>query len=184
MATTASSSGSEAPSGEPGAGGGRAAGRSRDRVHAHSVARRIPPHVTLLDPFVAADTVGGALLGQLRQLYAACPPFEFTLDAVEAFPAVAWLAPNPRGRLVELIRLSCARFPERPPYGGAFADQVPHLTVGTVAGERELAAMLSELRSRLRTALPIGCRADGAALMEEQLDGSWAPRERFPCCGR
>jgi len=43
-----------------------------------------------------------------------------------------WLAPEPRERFVELVRTTCARFPEFPPYEGEGGEPEPHLTIGAV----------------------------------------------------
>ena len=43
---------------------------------------------------------------------------------------VLYLAPRPDGPFRALTRAVCAAFPGYLPYGGAFADTIPHLTVG------------------------------------------------------
>ncbi len=49
----------------------------------------------------------------------------------EAFPAnVVYLAPDPAEPFVALTEALAAAFPDCPPYGGAFDEPVPHLTIG------------------------------------------------------
>jgi 2'-5' RNA ligase superfamily protein len=43
---------------------------------------------------------------------------------------VLYLAPRPDEPFRALTRAVCAAFPGYLPYGGAFADTIPHLTVG------------------------------------------------------
>ena len=66
----------------------------RRRFDASAVARRIPSHVTILFPLVAAADVDDTLLARLRLLYAPCARFAYELARVETFPGVAWLAPQ------------------------------------------------------------------------------------------
>ncbi len=155
----------------------------RRRWLGQTVAKRVPAHVTLLYPFVDADTVDAGLLAELRALYASAAPFSFALARLETFDAHVWLAPDPRQRFVALIALTCGRFPECPPYGGAFSDSdpVPHLTVGEgddVEGLRDQAARA------LGGVLPLQCAAGSVTLLEEQADGMWSARAAFSLGGR
>jgi 2'-5' RNA ligase len=155
----------------------------RRRFHARSIARRIPPHVTVLYPLADADAVDGGLLAALEELCGAVEPFAFELARVARFDAVVWLAPEPRRRFVDLIEATCARFPERPPYGGEFAGSrpVPHLTVGE--GE-DVEAIAAAAERELAGRLPLACAASAVALLEERPDGTWAERAAFPLGGR
>jgi hypothetical protein len=59
------------------------------------------------------------------------------------------------------------RWPECPPYEGAFDEVIPHLTI-------------SETPLDLELALPIPARAHEIALIEEDEDsGMWSTRSRF-----
>ena len=59
----------------------------RLRYHRHSVERRIPPHLTVLFPFVAQPQVRDELLHELGRLYAPLPSFTYDLVSVEAWDA-------------------------------------------------------------------------------------------------
>jgi 2'-5' RNA ligase len=156
------------------------------RFHPASVAKRIPPHVTLLYPFVDADGVDDDLISSLHELYAPVDPFDFELARVGRFDEVVWLAPEPRGRFVDLIRRTCSQFPEHPPYGGAYqgAEQRPHLTIGTAGGELDIDALASTAEAEMAASLPVRYKAQAVYLLEEQPDGTWAKRTALPLGGR
>lgn len=150
-----------------------------------AAAKRIPPHVTLLYPFADADTIDGALISSLVELYASVPPLDFELTRVRRFEAHVWLAPEPRDRFVNLIRLTCARFPEYPPFGGAFAphEPEPHLTIGQASEEIDIAGLVAAAERELAGRLPALCAARAVSLLEEQADGTWAERTVLPLGG-
>lgn len=157
----------------------------RRRFQPASVAKGIPPHVTVLYPFVDADTVDGELLAELVELYGAVEPFDFELTEVGRFRAAVWLAPEPRARFVDLIELTCARFPDHPPYGGEFAgsEPIPHLTVAA-DGDTGLVAAAAAAERELAGRLPLACAARRVTLLEEQPAGTWGECAAFPLAGR
>ena len=142
-----------------------------------AVERRIPAHVTIVFPFAPLDELDGAAI---RELYAARQSFAFELARVERFPEHVWLAPEPRDRFAELISCTVERFPEYPPYGGAFAEVIPHLTIasGEMVDDAEAAA-----RRELGPLLPIPARAAEVTLLEEQPDETWSRRTGFALGG-
>jgi 2'-5' RNA ligase len=123
-----------------------------------------PAHITIHFPFAAPDAVDeDAVAGLLGQRAG----FAFELVSVEYFDdGVTYLAPRPAAPFRELIEASAARWPEYPPYDGAFEEIVPHLTVGLT-------------RLELRLDLPIACVARAVTLLEEGDDGRWGVRRRF-----
>jgi 2'-5' RNA ligase len=142
-------------------------------------AKNVPPHVSLLFPFAPVASVDDALLDAVRRLYAGAAAFDFALTRVGRFARHVWLAPEPKERFVELIRLSCARFPEYPRYGGEFdgREPVPHLTVGE-ADDVEALAQAAE--RELGPHLPVRGSIGSVTLLEEQPDLTWAARAEFP----
>lgn len=91
----------------------------------------VPAHVTALYPFVAPDALTPEVLDAVRETVASTPRFSVEFTQVGWFgEQVAWLAPRPDTPFRALTEALWARFPDHPPYGGAFADVVPHLTIG------------------------------------------------------
>jgi 2'-5' RNA ligase len=105
-------------------------GRHRSRLDA-AAQLGVPAHVTLVFPFAPASTLTPDQLERLREIALATPAF--TLD----FASTAWfgeqvlyLAPEPASSVLSLQEAVVGAFPDYPPYGGAHAESVPHLTVG------------------------------------------------------
>jgi len=127
----------------------------------------IPPHVTLLHPCPGDEdeAIGGVLAGSAA--------FEVEFRETRRFPDVVYLAPEPDGPFVAMIEALRERFPDWPPYGGAFAEIVPHLTVAW-------GAKLDEAEADVAPALPLRGRAREAVLLGEVAPRRWEPQARFP----
>ena len=91
----------------------------------------VPAHITLVFPFLPPDEINDDASAAVREIAAAEPAFELTLDRVGWFgDTVVWLAPNPARPFITLTAALAARFPQAQPYGGAFDETIPHLTIG------------------------------------------------------
>jgi hypothetical protein len=120
----------------------------------------IPAHITVLYPFLPPRAVDEAALAELfRQL----PSFEAVLSRVSWFGSeVVWLAPEPAEPFRRLTGAVCDRFPSVSPYGGQFADVVPHLTVG----DRAPLAALTAAAADIALHLPIRTTVRSVRLVE------------------
>jgi 2'-5' RNA ligase len=152
----------------------------RERSCLARPSRGVPPHITLVFPFVPADGIDEEVVSSLGALFAASERFEFELRETRRFPATLYLPPAPAAPFVRLTDAIVARFPEHPPYGGAFDSIEPHLTVAQ--GEPEV---LSEAEEAVRPLLPISSEACEAVLLEEvEPDwGRWRIHTRLPFGG-
>jgi hypothetical protein len=135
-------------------------------AHDPSAAHGVPAHITVLFPFLASELIDEPAVAELVKRF---PAFDFTLERVEQFEnGVVWLLPQPSLRFADLTAAVWQRWPEAPPYEGAFDDVVPHLTV-------------SETPLELDLALPVAARAHEVVLIEEdEASGRWATCSRFP----
>lgn len=96
-----------------------------------NAARGVPAHVTVLAPFLPPDRIGDRQLRQLAAAVQSVPRFDVTFRRIEWFRGdVLWLAPEPDDGFRALTATVSAAFPDCPPYGGAFTELIPHLTVG------------------------------------------------------
>jgi 2'-5' RNA ligase len=86
-------------------------------------------HITVLYPFLGRDRVDASVLAELDALLAKHQAFDLQLTQCRRFPGVLYLAPEPETELRALTAAIASRWPEAPPYGGQFADVVPHLTI-------------------------------------------------------
>jgi hypothetical protein len=137
----------------------------------------VPAHVTLLYPFVAPEEIGAAVLERLRVLFASVEPFAFSLLEARRFDdTVLYLAPVPDAAFRRLTDLLVDAFPDCPPYGGAYDEVIPHLTVAEEAPPGDLA----EAEAAMRAGLPLAAVATNATLMVgRQEDQSWSVIARF-----
>jgi len=134
-----------------------------------------PPHITLLYPFLAPEAAAGQAAA-LGELFAAIPAFAFQLSSVGRFTRTAYLRPDRQERFIQITEALLARWPECRPYGGAFAEIVPHLTV---ADDPDL-EVLDAVEQELKEGLPILCTAREAWLFTSSDSGQWAKAGAFP----
>jgi 2'-5' RNA ligase len=132
----------------------------------------LPPHITLLYPFVPATAIDDALEAAVVDVLAAVEPFRFRLAGISSFPGVLYLEPHPVEPFRELTEAFCARWPEFPPYGGEFDEIVPHLTV--LMGD-----VPPGLVERLERLLPIKANAREVWLLTQGNDNRWKTQKRF-----
>jgi 2'-5' RNA ligase superfamily len=89
----------------------------------------VPAHITVLFPFAAADRLDDSSIAILSRLVASVGSFEFHLVRTAwSGETTLWLAPEPAAPFNQLTELLSGAFPAYPPYGGQFAEVVPHLT--------------------------------------------------------
>ena len=132
----------------------------------------MPPHVTLLWPFVRRPR--GRHRRGLADIAAAHARFDFTLTRVGEFPGAVYLAPEPAAPFVGLVRAITTKWPRRQPYDGKYGDVIPHLTL-RLGG----APLTDEERAELEAALPIRCSATEILLLVPD-GGGWREVYRLP----
>lgn len=89
-----------------------------------------------------------------------------------------YLAPEPGTQLRRLTEVIADRWPEAPPYGGQFAEIVPHLTVAD--GQDD--AVLDEIEADLLGRLPFTSHVSSVDLMVH--DGAkWHEHASFALLG-
>ena len=118
----------------------------------------MPPHVTVLYPS-PGDVVG---IAETLLDYAA---LDVDFRRLDRFPGVLWLAPEPSEPFREMTHALVARYPEHQPYGGAFANVIPHLTVAQ--------AELDDAAEAIGEWLPLRARAESVVLLEHVQSEHW-----------
>lgn len=134
----------------------------------------VPAHVTILFPFLPAELLGPDVRRVLAAIAAAASPFDVRFDRVGRFPGVVYVAPEPSAPFVHLTTAFVARYPELPPYGGAFGDVIPHLTVA----ESE-AAPLDDIAGAALRVLPFRHHVSALEVLVEGGEGRWRTRWRL-----
>jgi hypothetical protein len=136
-------------------------------------AATVPPHITVLYPFVPAARIDGKIEREVAAVATAIPPFAYRLAAVGRFPSTLYVAPEPAAPFIDLTETFVRYWPEYPAYGGVYDDVVPHLSV-VDSPEPEGAA------DAIARELPIETEATELWLMIESDDATWRLLRRFP----
>lgn len=144
--------------------------------HDPVAAAGVPAHITLIVPWLPPDAIRPADLDDLAEVAATTASWDFALTEMAWFGRrVLWLVPEPD----EPFRALTLRLAERfgtPPWEGAFADVVPHLTVGHTTGDPDA---LERVEKKLSAKLPVRCRAEELWVMVAA-DRQWKVRARCP----
>ena len=135
----------------------------------------VPAHVTILFPFLAAGDLGPVVRRELAAIALAREPFEVRFARVGRFPGVVYLAPEPSAPFADLTASVVARYPDFQPYGGAFDEVIPHLTVVESDDAR-----LDEIAASVANVPPFVHRAASLEVLVEGGDGRWRTRWRIP----
>lgn len=135
----------------------------------------IPAHVTILYPFVDPNELVGGIRRQLASIAARHEPFRVRFERVGLWPGVVYLAPEPADRFSRLIDDLVATFPHHPPYGGAFDEVIPHLTITESAD-----APLNEIAAAAAGSLPFERPVTRLEVLVENGIGRWHSRWLIP----
>jgi hypothetical protein len=152
-------------------------GRYRQRYDP-SAAVGMPAHITLNYPFLPGEPVNAATIDQLRVLFSRFPPLRFSLIEAREFFDTVYLAPHPEEPFMDLIQAVVAQYPQSPPYGGMFAEVVPHLSLAQSENAAELELVLREFAPGSEGKLPIEAAANEVWLMDNR-NGRWKKRLAF-----
>jgi 2'-5' RNA ligase len=136
----------------------------------------VPPHLTVLYPFLPTDRLEPRVRDQLARIAREHEPFEVELTAVGRWPRVVYLVAEPADRLVALTNVVAECWPDFLPYGGAHAELVPHVTICESDDPLRLDAVERELDG---IGLPIRARAERLEVLTEGEDGRWRPHWRI-----
>lgn len=144
--------------------------------HDPSASQGIPPHVTILFPFLPPGELTTADVEDVQSLVAARPAFDVKLATIDLFDTdVLHIRPEPDTPFRELTTAIHDRFPQAPPYGGRHPDVIPHLTVG----HRIPRPSAKHAARALMLALPIRIHVDVVQLWVHGPAG-WTVGASFP----
>lgn len=136
--------------------------------------RGVPAHVTIVYPFLPGARLDADVRRSLAAITATHEPFEVEFDRVERFPGVVYAAPDPPDAFVALTSAVVARYPDFPPYSGAYDDVVPHLTIAE-ADDAPFDAIAADAARQL----PFRHRVTAVDVLVEQGDARWRRRWRL-----
>jgi 2'-5' RNA ligase len=135
----------------------------------------VPSHVTLLFPFLDATALDGAARRTIADVAAGVAPFTVRFERIGRFPNVLYLAPEPADPFRRLTFELAAKFPDHPPYGGAFDDVIPHLTIAWNAE-----APFEAIAGAVRAALPVERPVSSLEVLIQTTDDRWHGHWRIP----
>ncbi|MEU8617083.1 2'-5' RNA ligase family protein [Streptomyces sp. NPDC048623] len=134
----------------------------------------VPAHVTVLFPFLDESRIDGLVHSALADVLGRHRAFDLRFERCGRLPGVLHLVPEPGTPLRQLTEAIADRWPEAPPYGGRFAEIIPHLTVAQ--GQED--AVLEEIEADLADRLPFTSRVSSVELIVH--DGTkWQERASF-----
>jgi 2'-5' RNA ligase len=140
-----------------------------------AAAAGVPAHVTIVAPFLPVGQLGRPVIAALEEVIAEHRSFAVRFAECRRFPDVLYLAPAPSEPFRVLTASIAARWPEAPPYGGQFADIVPHLTVA----HGQQPDVLARVKTALTAGLPVDATICAVSLFVS--DGvHWSPHGEFP----
>ena len=136
-------------------------------------AKGVPPHITLLYPW-RPPRLAKQDLATLRATVAGVTAFSITFAGVGRFsPQILFLRLADDSVVRSVMQAMSTAFPDTPPYGGAFTDPVPHLTVAQATTDAELDRLEQQLTPVLEAHLPLTRRVDAILVLEEDHNGNW-----------
>lgn len=150
------------------------------RRHDHAASRGMPAHITALFPFRAPAAIARDELQSLTNVTVQVTRHRFALASVEAFDAAIYLRPFPDEWFRQLTHRLVIAFPDCQPYGGAYPDVIPHLTVAQTSGGEAHATLRRNVEAAISSSLPIACEATALSLFISDKSGEWTLAQRFP----
>ncbi|WP_329580634.1 2'-5' RNA ligase family protein [Streptomyces sp. NBC_01361] len=134
----------------------------------------VPAHITVLFPFLDESRIDALVYSALAEVLGSYQAFDLRFERCGRLPKVLHLVPEPDTQLRQLTKAIVDRWPEAPPYGGRFAEVVPHLTIAQ--GQED--AALEEIEDDLADRLPFTSHVSSVELMVH--DGvKWQERASF-----
>ena len=134
----------------------------------------VPEHVTILFPFLPPARLASGVRRDLARIAALHEPFDVRFVRIGRWPEVVYLIPDPSAPFDRLTDAIVTRYPDFPPYGGAFEQVVPHLTVVESA-----VAPLDHIAAETERHLPFGCRVTHLEVLVRGA-GAWRRRWSIP----
>jgi 2'-5' RNA ligase len=89
----------------------------------------VPPHVTLLYPFVEPTALDDRIRGVIASIASRQVPFSFEMSGPERWPDTVYAAVAPAAPFLEIHRDLAAAFPDFPIYGRPGFQLIPHVTI-------------------------------------------------------
>lgn len=136
----------------------------------------MPPHITILYPFVPPELFDDSAVDEVTRVLAAIAPVHYSLTSTEQFPGAIWLRPVPDRPFRALTRRLVEAFPDYLPYGGQYPDSIPHLTVAIEPDPATQASLYDRIDASIGDRLPIECTATAVSVFMTDDHGRWSKK--------
>ena len=143
-----------------------------------SAAAGVPAHVTIVYPFKPPFELTAETIAALHDLFSKTASFEVSFTGPKRFPGVLYLSPEPDELFRCLTERVTEQFPDALPYGGEFADIVPHLTIAHRDDSSQLDSIAADFERQANVRSPIRSAVREVTLMDNQ-SGRWEARHHF-----
>lgn len=137
----------------------------------------MPPHITVLSPFMPPEHLTVAVLKQIGAIALEVRSFTFQVREIGQLTGALYLVPEPDTPFISLTKRFARQFPEYPPYRGQYDGFVPHLTVATGSREQQNLAHNKLLRSHGPEACIVSSCSEVAMLANSS--GRWVQIHTF-----
>jgi len=148
-----------------------------------SAADAMPAHITINAPLLPGVKIDSGIIKTLARKFSDHQSFDFSLTAINRFPGVLYLEPDPDRPFRDLIEAVVKEFPQSPPYEGKFGDVPPHLTVAVAVDKDTLDEIDRQFAVACAGKLPIRASAREVWLMDNR-DIRWIRRVSFRLAGK
>lgn len=136
----------------------------------------VPPHITLLYPFLPPAELDDSVVDALRALFGELGgPGRIRFEQVALSGGLVHLAPAQDGWFRAATQAIVRRWPQCPPYRGKHGDPLPHVTIGY----GDPPPPFQEIAGAIEPALPLILPAPEAHLAVLG-GGIWTLRARLP----
>jgi 2'-5' RNA ligase len=139
----------------------------------------VPPHVTLLFPFLKPTDLDRIVLERLATAISRTTAFEVAFTEVRHWgpdptpEGVVWLPPDPAAPFIAMTEALVEAFPGYLPYAGLHDEVIPHLTLANVDVDIEA------IERSAVPSVPFRRRVTSAALLVESAVGRWRTARRL-----
>ena len=139
-------------------------------------ARGVPPHVTVLFPFLPAGALTPDVHEALAELVARHQPFVTRFEEIERRGHLVWLLPADQQPFLRLTAEVVALWPDYPPYQGVHDELVAHLTLVESSDVEALDAG----EAAAKRSGPFDAAATELMVIAEDRRGRWRTRWLIP----
>jgi hypothetical protein len=135
----------------------------------------VPAHITVLYPFLDRSLIDSQTLARLKTIFGAHPTFDLRFEGFGRFTDLLYLAPIPSDPLEALTQAVAKQWPEKPPYGGKYPDNSPHVTIAN----NQDPSIFGKIEADIIPKLPIQARISSIHLIASDGD-RWRDQASFP----